>query len=381
MNRSVFDFVNDKIKQQLLIKANENLKLKHNKIIFVYSAPKVGSTSIVSSLRIFALKMYDIIHIHDEEMLRVLGNINGITINEIILYNKHLGKEVFVIDIYRNPIERKISTFFEKIGSYHFNNHDNIVNTYNVNRVINRFNKIFPHIGLGDHFIDKYNINVPEKFDFLNKYLLVHENGITYIKLRLKDSHSWGQVLTNILKIKIGIVKDYESSNKPIKDLYNLFKSTYKIPKNLLEDLMNCKYLNYYSSPEEKKQYYNEWLLKSSQQFEPYTVEQYIVYNEITLENCHLDCVQLEHYMDEGCSCRACNMKRRSVSIKILNGVSVTDRITHDEANKEYATQKAVHLIKVNKMIQEKNKTTNNNTKGKDFHKEMVNIVKRKQYV
>ena len=381
MDKTVFNFVKDNIKLQLLIKANENLKLKHNKIIFVYSAPKVGSTSIVSSLRLFALKMYDIIHIHDEEMLRVLGNINGITINEIILYNKYLGKEVFVIDIYRNPIERKISTFFEKIGSYHFNNHDNIVNTYNVNRVINRFNKIFPHIGLGDHFIDKYNINVPEKFDFLNKYLLVHENGITYIKLRLKDSHSWGQVLSTILKIKIGIVKDYESSNKPIKDLYNMFKSTYKIPKNLLEELMNCKYLNYYSSPEEKKQYYNDWLTKSSQPVEPYTVEQYFVYNEITLENCHLDCVQLEHYMDEGCSCRACNMKRRSVSIKILNGISVTDRITHDEANKEYATQKAVHLIKVNKMIQEKNKTINNNTKGKNFHKEMVNIVKRKLYI
>ena len=381
MDKTVFDFVKDNIKLQLLIKANENLKLKHNKIIFVYSAPKVGSTSIVSSLRLFALKMYDIIHIHDEEMLRVLGNINGITINEIILYNKYLGKEVFVIDIYRNPIERKISTFFEKIGSYHFNNHEHIVNTYNVNRVINRFNKIFPHIGLGDHFIDKYNINVPEKFDFLNKYLLVHENGITYIKLRLKDSHSWGQVLSTILKIKIGIVKDYESSNKPIKDLYNMFKSTYKIPKNLLEELMNCKYLNYYSSPEEKKQYYNDWLTKSSQPVEPYTVEQYFVYNEITLENCHLDCVQLEHYMDEGCSCRACNMKRRSVSIKILNGISVTDRITHDEANKEYATQKAVHLIKVNKMIQEKNKTINNNTKGKNFHKEMVNIVKRKLYI
>jgi hypothetical protein len=61
-----------------------------------------------------------------------------------------------------------------------------------------------------------------------------------------------------------------------------------------------------------------------------------------------------------------------------MNGVLVTDKIIHDEANKEYATQKAVQLIKVNKMIQDRNKTKNN-TKGKDFHKEMVNIVKRKQ--
>jgi len=378
MDNNVFDFVNDAIKLNLLVKANENLKLKHKKLIFVYSAPKVGSTSIVSSLRIFALKMYDIIHIHDEEMLRVLGNINGITINEIILYNKYLGKEVFVIDIYRSPIERKISTFFEKIGSYHFNNHDHDVNTYNVVRVINRFNKIFPHIGLGDHFIDKYNICVPKQFDYLNKYLLVNEHGINYIKLRLKDAHCWGPILSKIFNIRICIVKDYESSNKPIKNLYNIFKSEYKIPKNLLEDLMNCKYLTYFYSSEEKMQYYNEWISKSTDAIDSYTPEQYNVYNEITLSNCHLDCVQLEHYMDEGCSCKACNIKRRNISIQIMNGVSVTDRIIHDEANKEYATQKAVQLIKVNKMIQENNKNINNNVKGRAFHKEMVNIVKRK---
>jgi hypothetical protein len=82
--------------------------------------------------------------------------------------------------------------------------------------------------------------------------------------------------------------------------------------------------------------------------------------------------------MDEGCSCKACNIKRRNISIQIMNGVSVTDRIIHDEANKEYATQKAVQLIKVNKMIQENNKNINNNVKGRAFHKEMVNIVKRK---
>ena len=40
--------------------------LGHNNIIFVYSLPKVGSTSLVSSLILFALNRYVIIHIHDE---------------------------------------------------------------------------------------------------------------------------------------------------------------------------------------------------------------------------------------------------------------------------------------------------------------------------
>ena len=69
-----------------------------------------------------------------------------IEINEIILYNKHIGRDVNVIDVYRSPIERKISAYFEKIGAHHFNNRDEIVNTYNVNKVINRFNNIFPYI-------------------------------------------------------------------------------------------------------------------------------------------------------------------------------------------------------------------------------------------
>ena len=46
------------------------------------------------------------------------------SIRDIIQYNKSIGKNVYVIDVYRSPIERKISAFFEKIGAYHFNNID-----------------------------------------------------------------------------------------------------------------------------------------------------------------------------------------------------------------------------------------------------------------
>ena len=51
-----FDFIHNTAKMTLLFKVNDILninKFPHNKLIFVYSAPKVGSTSIVSSLRIF----------------------------------------------------------------------------------------------------------------------------------------------------------------------------------------------------------------------------------------------------------------------------------------------------------------------------------------
>jgi hypothetical protein len=377
MNNNIFDFINNTHKKGLLEKANEVMNISKNnsnKLIFVYSGPKVGSTSIVSSLRIFGKEKFSVVHIHDEEMLKTLGHINGITVNEIIMYNKYLGRDVYVIDVYRSPIERKISAYFEKIGAYHFNNTDENVNTYNIQKVINRFNKIMPYLATGDHFIDKYNIKIPENFDYANKYLLIEENGIKYIKLRLKDSSLWGLILSNMLGIKICIVKDYDSSKKPIKDLYLLFKNTYKIPKNLLIETIKCKYLNYYYSPSEISEYYNQWDQNSTVDFISYTPEQYKMYEELTIENTHIDYIQLNHYMDEGCMCKVCSIKRCEIANKLLKGQPITkyDCIQHSIVKNNYLYTKNVilankiNVTKQNAKIQKKRK---------DFNQEMKNIV------
>jgi hypothetical protein len=377
-SKCIFEFIKEPDKLKLLIRANELLhinKTQHNRLLFVYSAPKVGSTSIVSSLRIFGLEKVDTIHIHDEEMLQVLGHINGITINELILFNKYLGRDVYVINIYRSPIERKISSFFEKIGSYHFNTTDQNVNKYNVEKVMNRFNNIFPYIETSDHFIDKYSITIPERFDYEKKYLLVKDNDITYLTLRLKDSQQWGRILTNIFGFNIRIVKDYESTNKPIKDIYNLFKKKYKIPINFLDEILNCKYLNYYYSSDEVKEYYNEWNLKSTSPKNSYTQDQYTVYKEITLENTCFDNVQSDHYMDEGCGCKACSLKRLEISSKILRGISVNEKIVHIEAKTELIQKRVERANRINQVI----RNIPQQVRGKDFKREMSNVVKGKR--
>ena len=373
-SKNIFDFI--KVKYQLLMGANEKLNLNKshiNKIIFVYSAPKVGSTSIVSSLRIFGSNKFTIIHIHDEEMLKVLGHINGITVNELILFNRYLGKEIYVIDIYRSPIERKISVFFEKIGSYHFNNVDSKVNNYNVSTVINRFNNIFNYIGIGDHFMDKYNINIPHQFDYNKKFLLIKQNGINYIKLRLKDSNFWGNILTNILKTKICIVKDYESTNKPIKKLYNLFKMQYKIPKNYLDNIMDCKYLNYYYSEDEKEKYFNDWFIKCSEEVKGYNLDEYKLYESLTVENCHINYIQLDHYLDEGCICKACCVKRMEVASLIQRGLPVTSRIIHNAAKNAFIQKRFRQVNKINRVLN----NIPQNLKPGLFKSNLNNIVKK----
>lgn len=373
-NSNVFDFIQDPEKLNTLIHTNNLLKInkhKNNKLIFVYSAPKVGSTSIVSSLRIFGMDKIDIIHIHDEEMLSVLANVKNITVNEIILFNKYLERDVYVINVYRSPIERKISTFFEKIGSYHFNNEDSKVNLYNINKVIDRFNNIFPWIGNGDHFLDRYNIEIPEKFDFNNKFLLVNDNKINYITLRLKDSNDWGRILTNIFGFNIRIIKDYESSNKPIKDLYNNFKLNYRIPLNLLEELKNDKFLQYYYSNEEINNYYSEWIAKSTSFRKSFTSDEYKLYEKITLENSHIDIIQSDHYFDEGCNCKACGLKRIDTISKILRGQAIKERIVHTDAKTELIQKRVTRANNINKIISK----LPLKVRGKDFNREMTSIV------
>ena len=372
---NTYSFIHNAIKMKLLAQANTALhidKSNTNKIVFVYSGPKVGSTSIVSSLRIFASDKLNIIHIHDEEMLKVLVHIEGITINELILYNKFIGRIVYVIDVYRSPIERKISAFFEKIGAYHFNTTDENINKYNIHRVINRFNKLLPHLANGDHFIDKYNINIPTFFDFGKKYLLVEEHGIKYIKLRLKDSAIWGTILTTLFGIKIHIVKDYESSNKPIKDLYFTFKSAYKIPQNLLSNIMLCKYLKYYYSSSELSEYYKKWSLMSTNNVVSYTADEYKIYEEISIENSHIDYIQIDHYIDDGCKCMACIFKRKSIAKKVIHKIPLTilDQVKHSQAKKEMI----IKQIEVSKKINNIMLSQPNNKKN--FKENMNTIVK-----
>lgn len=307
------------------------IKGKTDNIIFIYTPPKVGSTSLVSSIRISAANKYSVLHIHDEIMLNVMTGYSNISINDIILYNKKIGKNVFVIDIYRTPIERKLSEYFEKLSCHHFNNTEENLNNYNIKKIINRFNRLFPHLGSQDYFHSVYNIDIPANFDFEKKYLHVIKNGIHYIKIRLYDSAIWNRILSELLQTEIVIVHDYETEKKKIGELYKKFKANYQIPVNLWKNVQDCPYLNYYLSQEEKKTYVDYWGKKVGEAVIPYTKNQYDFYMHLSLENKFYNDFQHEHYMDVGCICRPCSQKRLELFNKAKRGEKVTERIIHEE--------------------------------------------------
>jgi hypothetical protein len=337
--------------------SNDTIKNK-NTLIFIYTPPKVGSTTLVTSFRISCARRVNVLHIHDENMLSIITGIknnNNITVNELINYNASIGKTVYVIDVYRNPIERKISEYFELLTSYHFNTADNNIINYKTELLINRFNSLFPYVGNSDYFFDKYDIDIPQQFDFENKYLLVEKNKVKYIKLRLCDSNEWGKILTTILNIDIVIVKDYQTENKAIGEVYKRFNERYQIPYNLLETVLQCKYFNYYNSDIEKQNYSNKWNSKTVMtSFDPFSLEKYNFYKEISSENQFLNVIQRDHYLDHGCICNSCCYKRRQIFLQIKSGQQVDTKIIHEEAVQEKKIRKVQRIGNICNKIQNK---------------------------
>jgi len=333
----------DKMKNaNQILGIQDDLSIERNRnLIFIYSRPKVGSTTLVSSLRISASWRFTVSHIHNDRMLQVLHKIKDTTVMEIIQYNRYLGKNVYVLDVYRSPIEQKISTFFENIHSYHFNVPIEHLNTFDIQRVIKRFNEVFPYLSTNDHYRTKYDVEFPCQFDFTNKYIMAEKDGIKYYKIRLKDSADWGSLLKSIFNTDIYIVRDYETSKKPIHALYSSFKTHYQIPHNLFSMIEEDTNLVYYYSTQERSDYLNDWRRKMSHTtIKPFTQEEYKFYHQIALENSYISEFQVDHYIDGGCLCIACRKKRRHVLSRLMKGEPIHDTIHHREASVQYLQEK-----------------------------------------
>ena len=319
---------------------NRLFKTSTNNYIFIYTPPKVGSTTLVSSLRVSLGKSYNIIHIHDEIMLGVLSGIHDVKINDIINFLSNKGKNVYVIDVYRSPVERKISEYFEKLSPYHFNNSEDNISTYSMKRIIDRFNKIFPHLEKGDHYFECYNIDNPIPFDFDKKYTLQKINKVKYIKLRLCDSELWASILSTILKTDIILISDYKTENKPIGDLYKKFKNEYKLPANYIDIIQNCKYFNFYYNETERNNYIELWSKKLDNHFIPYNEAEFRFYMNICLENQSIYDIQIDHYIDNGCFCKYCTNKRKDIYFKAKSGEKNFEKIIHREVINEVKNNK-----------------------------------------
>ncbi len=349
--------------------AEEYLKITCPKVVFVYTGLKVGSTSLVSSFRLFASKKINVFHFHNENMLPQKFKDAGVTINDLIHYCATvLDKKVYVIDVYRTPIEKKISTFFERAAVHHFNAPETVVATYPVNKLIKRFNQVFPYIGTEDYLTECYGSKVrdkvsqefPKGFPPMQHHLAFDCGMVKYIKLRLMDSMYWGSILSTIFGIHIEVVTDYASDKKALGSLYAAFKKEYKIPEAYLNFV---KYSDtqfaFYLSEKERAAYIAKWgccmtapaACMTDTDTKPFTEQEYAFYSQMSKENSYMDKVKRteEHYLDEGCVCDACMKRRKEVAEKIIaaphHPINASHRIHHREAVKKHVIHRVATSV------------------------------------
>lgn len=326
-------------------------------IIVVYCPPKVGSTTLVTSLRLCCSDKFMIFHTHKETIFEFIDkDKNNLTISDILKNNNIIGdnliktnRKIYFIDIYRSPIERKISEFFEDISLYHFNNsEENIVN-YDIKKVIKRFNDIFLHIGNEDYYTSRYKLKKPKSFDFQKKYIKESNSDITYIKLRLIDAKNWGSILTDLLQTTVIIVLDHETKDKKINLLYENFNKVYKLPENYYNEISKCSLLKYYYTSNEIKDYLSKWKIKIEENYKGLTYKEFNIYEMITQENKFYNRVLFNHYKDEGCLCVQCKDSRKLLFESIKEGNINIDNIIHDKS-KEYERNIYVNIYSIDKI-------------------------------
>jgi hypothetical protein len=251
---------------------------------------------------------------------------------DIINYNESLGREIFVFDIYRDPIERKMSEFFGKLASFHFNAEINEIENYCMERLSKRFNNIFPYIGKDDHFLEKYVPifnDIPKRFDFSKKVLHIKKNNINFLKIRLRDYENWNNILSPILKINIYPIVDNRRVTLELKDLYTKFKNEYKIPTNLFDLVKNDKSFTYYLSPEEGFNYVKKYKNRLTSDCEHFSIEQYNAYTFVSSENQKNIDIESDHYFDEGCQCDYCQQIRATTIFRLQKGLPPKQKILH----------------------------------------------------
>jgi hypothetical protein len=120
-----------------------------------------------------------------------------------------------------------------------------------------------------------------------------------------------------------------------------------------------------------------EWSKKSCETRSGYTKEQFRIYDEISRENACIDYVQVDHYLDEGCMCKACGLKRVELASKVVRGLPIGERIVHTEAKSQLIQRRTTHVNKLNHALQHIQMMPRK-IRGKDFNSEMTSIVKGK---
>jgi len=235
---------------------------------FIYCGRKSGSTTLNHTCSNIENGLSIQIH-NNEDYLYKYGQCKFNSIFELVENNMNKHETIYIIDSYRPPIEKKISSFFEDI--------DKLVPNYkdcDISFLISYFNKKYiygnkcTHICTEDYepldeMLEHFNLSPIKKFNFDQEYELLKYKNLIFIKLRFREIDNWDVLLSKIIGKDVTVIDKNRSENKDYYEVYENFKKTYRIPREYLEKLKSDSRFKIYNSSLERIKYIKEWFLKS----------------------------------------------------------------------------------------------------------------------
>ena len=225
--------------------------------VFVYCGGKCGSSTLNKTFNVNGDKS---IQLHSNSFWKSFYK-KDIDIFKVI-DESCLNKKIYIIDSYRTPIERKISSFFQNLVIHEPNYRNMSIEDLILifNRKVYWLEEYHPI----NEVLSNYELPLFKDFDFEKHYNIIEKDNKIFIKILFKDIKNWDKILSEIFNKEIIISPLNLTEEKCIFSLYQEFKKKYKVPKwYLVKYLPMDEEFKIYNTIEEQNEYMNYWMEKS----------------------------------------------------------------------------------------------------------------------
>lgn len=227
--------------------------------IYVYCGGKSGSTTLEASLKPY----YPLFRAHNPHSFQILTNQRQFSIYQSIVESAKTYEEIHVIDVYRLPIERSISSFFEnkkQMSEMEWNRMDvrKLIHEYNGLALKNKDNLYPETYNSLNHILHYFKLPLMKTFNFKLKYNKTTFRNIHLIKLRFQDIREWKHVLKSIFNKQIPIITQNHSKYKPYYAKYKEFLNNFTMSKQTFDTFINPDFY-VYNTEEEQNTYISKW--------------------------------------------------------------------------------------------------------------------------
>jgi len=249
------------------------LKFSREAPILVFTMAKVGSLSVYQSLKIFSTA--PVFHIHTLDETEIAAGAqkcfdNGVYPNSrspVALLNTGVikkGRPFKVISLFRDPIERNISAFFDAFevhmgipaSRYQDDMHtleDTFYTKVNHQYAIDWYDQHFKN-GTG---VDVYQTS----FDVQKGFKIIKNDQCEILLLdsRMADKKKEA-LITDFCDLETFKLKNVNvTSQSKHADLYTMFKSHIRFRESYLNEQLNSRYFNHFFSTEDKQELVKNW--------------------------------------------------------------------------------------------------------------------------